>query len=173
MVKRNGKNREHLTALNVPHLGKKIKKTCANRPVSCVNGENPSDFGSDKETVYHCAAALGRRACPLRHRLRDATSPKGRGFSASFSSKNTRKSELSDFSSAILLSEQKDTGGKRNERRRAAICGRSCGSIHGGGGVPVLGGHPAGGDGRAGCRLMHSRECRETSEQRLENTNVK
>jgi hypothetical protein len=20
-----------------------------------VNGENPSDFGSDKETVYHCA----------------------------------------------------------------------------------------------------------------------
>ena len=55
MVKRNGKNREHLTALNVPHLGEKINKTCANRPVSCVNGENPSDFGSDKETVYHCA----------------------------------------------------------------------------------------------------------------------
>lgn len=25
----------------------------------------------------------------------------------------------------------------------------------------------------AGCRLMYSRECRETSEQRLENTNVK
>ena len=49
MVKRNGKNREHLTVLNVPHLRKKIKKTCANRPVSCVNGENPSDFGSDKE----------------------------------------------------------------------------------------------------------------------------
>ena len=30
-----------------------------------MNGENPSDFGSDKETVYHCAAALGRRVCPL------------------------------------------------------------------------------------------------------------
>ncbi len=56
MVKINGENRERLTDLNVPHLGEKIKKTCANRPVSCVNGENPSDFGSDdKETVYHCA----------------------------------------------------------------------------------------------------------------------
>ena len=65
MVKINGENREHLTDLNVPHLRRKINKTCANRPVSCVNGENPSDFGSDKETVYHCAAALGRRACPL------------------------------------------------------------------------------------------------------------
>ena len=42
MVKINGKNREHLTDLNVPHLREKIKKTCANRPVSCVNGENPS-----------------------------------------------------------------------------------------------------------------------------------
>ena len=30
-----------------------------------MKGENPSDFGADKETVYHCAAALGRRACPL------------------------------------------------------------------------------------------------------------
>ncbi len=46
MVKRNGKNREHLTALNVPHLRGKIKKTCANRPVSCVNGEVRTDFGS-------------------------------------------------------------------------------------------------------------------------------
>ena len=138
--------------------GGKIKKTCANRPVSCVNGENSSDFGSDKETVYHGA-----------ERARTPTE----SFFASFSSKNTRKSELSDFASAILLSEQKDTGGKRNERRRAAICRRSCGGVYGGGRVPVLGGHPAGGDGRAGCRLMHSRECRETSEQRLENTNVK
>ena len=48
MVKRNGKNREHLTVLNVPHLRKKIKKTCANRPVSCVNGEDWTDFGSPK-----------------------------------------------------------------------------------------------------------------------------
>ena len=45
-MKRNGKNREHLTALNVPHLREKIKKTCANRPVSCVNGEDSTDFGS-------------------------------------------------------------------------------------------------------------------------------
>ena len=80
MVKINGENRERLTDLNVPHLGEKIKKTCANRPVSCVNGEIRTDFGSDKEPAYRCAAALGRRACPLRHRLRDATSPKGRGF---------------------------------------------------------------------------------------------
>ena len=48
MVKTNGKNGEHLTVLNVPHLRKKIKKTCANRPVSCVNGEVRTDFGSPK-----------------------------------------------------------------------------------------------------------------------------
>ena len=30
-----------------------------------MNGENPSDFGSDKEPAYRCVAALGRRACPL------------------------------------------------------------------------------------------------------------
>ena len=78
-MKRNGETVEYQVTLNIPDLRKKINKTCANRPVSCVNGENPSDFGFDKETVYHCAAALGRRACPLRHRLRDATSPKGRG----------------------------------------------------------------------------------------------
>ena len=59
------KNRGCLITLNVPHLRRKINKTCANRPLSCVNGEKPSDFGTDKETVYHCAAALGRRACPL------------------------------------------------------------------------------------------------------------
>jgi hypothetical protein len=80
MVKRNGETVEYQVTLNIPHLRKKINKTCANRPVSCVNGEKTSDFGADKETVYHCAEALGRRACPLRHRLRDATSPKGRGF---------------------------------------------------------------------------------------------
>ena len=51
--------------MNIPHLRKKINKTCANRPVSCVNGENPSDFGSLKEPAYRCVAALGRRACPL------------------------------------------------------------------------------------------------------------
>ena len=55
MVKRNGETVEYQVALNIPHLRKKINKTCANRPLSCVNGENPSDFGSDKETVYHCA----------------------------------------------------------------------------------------------------------------------
>ena len=65
MVKRNGETVEYQVALNIPHLRKKINKTCANRPLSCVNGENPSDFGSDKETVYRCVAALGRRACPL------------------------------------------------------------------------------------------------------------
>ncbi|MCC2199573.1 hypothetical protein LKD23_07395 [Faecalibacterium sp. CLA-AA-H233] len=51
MVKRNGKNGEHLTALNVPHLRGKIKKTCANRPVSCVNGEDPTErvpFGEEE-----------------------------------------------------------------------------------------------------------------------------
>ena len=55
MVKINGKNGEHLIILNVPHLRGEINKTCANRPVSCVNGEVRTDFGSDKETVYHCA----------------------------------------------------------------------------------------------------------------------
>ena len=79
-MKRNGETVEYQVTLNIPHLRKKINKTCAKCPVSCVNGEKPSDFGSVKETVYRCMAALGRRACPLRHRLRDATSPKGRGF---------------------------------------------------------------------------------------------
>jgi hypothetical protein len=54
-VKRNGETVEYQVTLNIPDLREKINKTCANRPVSCVNGENPSDFGSDKETVYHCA----------------------------------------------------------------------------------------------------------------------
>ena len=67
-MKRNGETVEYQVTLNIPDLRKKINKTCANRPVSCVNGENPSDFGSDKETAYRCMAALGRRACPLRHR---------------------------------------------------------------------------------------------------------
>ena len=43
------KNRGCLITLNVPHLRRKINKTCANRPLSCVNGENPSGrmpFGS-------------------------------------------------------------------------------------------------------------------------------
>ena len=48
MVKINGENRERLTDLNVPHLGEKINKTCANRPVSCVNGEVRTDLGSPK-----------------------------------------------------------------------------------------------------------------------------
>ena len=34
-------------------------------------------------------AALGKRACPLRHRLRDATSPKGRGFLRLFPQKTS------------------------------------------------------------------------------------
>ena len=161
MVKINGENREHLIGLNILHLREKINKTCANRPVSCVNGEDSSErmpFGSPKESAYRCA-----------ERERTLTE----SFSASFSSKNIWKSSLSDFASAILLSEQKDTGGNRNERRWAAVCGRSCRGVYGDGRVPVLGGHPAGGDGRAGCSLTHSRECRETSERRLENTNVK
>ncbi|MEF2779133.1 MAG: hypothetical protein U0N26_08280 [Faecalibacterium prausnitzii] len=37
MVKRNGETVEYQVALNIPHLRKKINKTCANRPVSCVN----------------------------------------------------------------------------------------------------------------------------------------
>ena len=65
MVKRNGETVEYRVTLNIPHLRKKINKTCANRPVSCVNGEKPSDFGSLKELAYRCVAALGRRACPL------------------------------------------------------------------------------------------------------------
>ena len=68
--------------MNVPHLRRKINKTCANRPVSCVNGEVRTDLGSDKETVYHCAAALGRRACPLRHRCAMPPLPKGEAFAS-------------------------------------------------------------------------------------------
>ena len=48
-MKRNGQNIEYRVTLNIPHLREKINKTCANRPVSCVNGENPSGrmpFGS-------------------------------------------------------------------------------------------------------------------------------
>ena len=59
------KNRGCLIILNVPHLRRKINKTCANRPVSCVNGEVRTEFGSLKEPAYRCMAALGRRACPL------------------------------------------------------------------------------------------------------------
>ena len=69
-MKRNGQNIEYQVTLNIPHLREKIKKTCANRPVSCVNGEVRTDLGSLKEPAYRCVAALGRRACPLRHRLR-------------------------------------------------------------------------------------------------------
>jgi len=93
MVKINGENRKHLTDLNVPHLGEKINKICANRPVSCVNGENPSDFGSDKETVYHCAAALGRRACPL-SLAPLASSPIGRAIGMSGNSALTAGSSI-------------------------------------------------------------------------------
>ena len=85
MVKRNGETVEYQVALNIPHLRKKINKTCANRPLSCVNGENPSDFGSDKETVYRCVAALGRRACPL-SLAPLASSPKGGAFGKPVSS---------------------------------------------------------------------------------------
>ena len=45
-MKRNGETVEYQVTLNIPDLRKKINKTCANRPVSCVNGEKPSDFGS-------------------------------------------------------------------------------------------------------------------------------
>ena len=76
MVKRNGETVEYQVALNIPHLRGKINKTCANRPISCVNGEKPSDFGSDKEPAYRCVAALGRRACPL-SLAPLASSPKG------------------------------------------------------------------------------------------------
>ena len=41
-MKRNGKTVEYQVTLNIPDLRKKINKTCANRPVSCVNGEKPS-----------------------------------------------------------------------------------------------------------------------------------
>ena len=59
------KNRGCLITLNVPHLRRKINKTCANHPLSCVNGEVRTEFGSLKEPAYRCMAALGRRACPL------------------------------------------------------------------------------------------------------------
>ena len=65
MLKISGKNRGCLIVLNIPQLREKINKTCANRPVSCVNGEVRTEFGSLKEPAYRCAAALGRRACPL------------------------------------------------------------------------------------------------------------
>ena len=68
--------------MNVPHLRRKINKICANRPLSCVNGEKPSDFGSLKELAYRCAAALGRRACPLRHRCAMPPLPKGEAFAS-------------------------------------------------------------------------------------------
>jgi hypothetical protein len=73
---KNGGTVEYQVTLNIPDLREKINKTCANRPVSCVNGENPSDFGSDKETVYHCA-----------ERARTPTE----SFSAPFCSKNFLK----------------------------------------------------------------------------------
>jgi carbon monoxide dehydrogenase subunit G len=41
MVKRNGETVEYQVTLNIPHLRKKINKTCANRPVSCVNDKKP------------------------------------------------------------------------------------------------------------------------------------
>ena len=65
MLKISGKNRGCLIVLNIPQLREKINKTCANRPVSCVNGEVRTEFGSLKEPAYRCATALGRRACPL------------------------------------------------------------------------------------------------------------
>ena len=65
MLKISGKNRGCLIVLNIPQLREKINKTCANRPVSCVNEEVRTEFGSLKEPAYRCAAALGRRACPL------------------------------------------------------------------------------------------------------------
>ena len=81
-MKRNGEAIEYRITLNIPDLREKINKTCANRPVSCVNGEKPSDFGSDKETAYRCMAALGRRACPLRHRCAMPPLPKGEAFAS-------------------------------------------------------------------------------------------
>ena len=64
-MKRNGETVEYQVTLNIPDLREKINKTCANRPVSCVNGEKPSDFGSDKEPAYRCA----ERARTLTERL--------------------------------------------------------------------------------------------------------
>ena len=46
MLKISGKNRGCLIVLNIPQLREKINKTCANRPVSCVNGEVRTEFGS-------------------------------------------------------------------------------------------------------------------------------
>ena len=91
MVKTNGKNGEHLTVLNVPHLRKKIKKTCANRPVSCVNGEVRTDFGSpfgsngdDRRQWRKQGGAVGAAASRMRAAAKQtlgaatrAVSPKG------------------------------------------------------------------------------------------------
>ena len=76
------KNRGCLITLNIPYLRRKINKTCANRPVSCVNGEVRTEFGSPKEPAYRCMAALGRRACPLRHRCAMPPLPRGEAFAS-------------------------------------------------------------------------------------------
>ena len=100
------KNRGCLITLNVPHLRRKINKTCANRPLSCVNGEVRTEFGSPfgragaerlrgqgrrRRGIGAAIASLCQRdslslcggsretGLPSPSSLRDATSPKGRG----------------------------------------------------------------------------------------------
>ena len=63
MVKRNGETVEYQVALNIPHLRKKINKTCANRPVSCVN---------DKKTMKNagfCFSGQYQRTLLLYHHI--------------------------------------------------------------------------------------------------------
>ena len=113
-MKRNGETIEYQVTLNIPDLRKKINKTCANRPVSCVNGEKTSDFGSDKEPDYRCIAALGRRACPLRHRC--AMPPLPRGEALACREASPFRQRLSLWESWRRAPERARTLTKRNRR---------------------------------------------------------
>ena len=113
-MKRNSENREHLTVLNVPHLGEKIKKTCANRPVSCVNGEELTDFGSPlgsngddrrqrRKQGGAVGAAASRMQATAKQTLGAATRPwRGAPERASLSPESRRAAISRPFVRAIL-----------------------------------------------------------------------
>ena len=110
MVKRNGKNREHLTVLNVPHLRKKIKKTCANRPVSCVNGEVRTDFGSpfgsngdDRRQWRKQGGAVGAAASRMRAAAKQTLGAATRAVSPKVTERARTLTEESRRSDSIAL----------------------------------------------------------------------
>ena len=113
MVKTNGKNREHLTALNVPHLRKKIKKTCANRPVSCVNGEDPTErvpfgspFGSngdDRRQWRKQGGAVGAAASRMRAAAKQTLGAATRAVSPKVTERARMLTEKSRRSDSIAL----------------------------------------------------------------------